>query len=436
MDKNTDIIAAYLTQVSALQERGEDPLSTQELQRIALELGISTAEIERAELAAQDHQHRAEQFLQRQLFDDAIVQLQAAVVLRPMDEQLIMQLADAHFHRWQHSKQTDDHEAASRLARQVLVVDANHHRAYDLLGALQLERRAPVGRRSWILAACIIGTVLLVLGGASRLLPPAPSSSAEPASAITSASPAVVTAQPARPNVTIVPAEDLPDATLSIAHAQHRVYQDSWSYTIKGRLTNNTAVQINTLNAVVTVRSSSGEILSRRNVDVQPKYRAPLRPGDVCGYSVLLLERTAFPEEARPLDVTLAVNGHTTQTAAASYPPDTPAQLQWPNGVPSAGISVGAALRSEQTSPSLSDSIYHRATYRLTVDEHSAAVSLLKLQLTHHDATGNPIGDGTAIYAVTTDQPPLEPGESRNVLFLTMLPEQPARTELTVIEAR
>ncbi|MFT4979785.1 MAG: tetratricopeptide (TPR) repeat protein, partial [Myxococcota bacterium] len=132
MSRQAEIIASYITQVGDLQRQRQEVLADDELKRIALELGLKPSDIARADQAADEHLTRAAGYSEHSMLDDAIDELRAAVVLRPLDSAVILALAEGYAARWRANRSSDDREQADQLARQVLQMDPGSADAFAL----------------------------------------------------------------------------------------------------------------------------------------------------------------------------------------------------------------------------------------------------------------------------------------------------------------
>ena len=447
MSNPADIIANYVGRVAEMQQTRAEQLSEEDLKSIAQELGLQPEDIAYAEQAAAEHVQRATNYLKNQMCSDAIDELSAAVMLRPLSADILCMLAQAYAARWESSSQPADRDEADRMARQVLLIDPDNQDAYTLRKTLQPASGASVrpsrGRGLGTLMLAGAALVLVVGGGALAIgvgsilfltvpesIPPAVS----PIVADQDPSAVVAQAQDGPLALTVVPATAFPDAALVPVLNSLSVYNGSWSYKVNGRLHNQSAAVITEVKGRVVVYDSEGAEIEEQAFDAQRGYNVPLRPGEMHGFDVLIYHDGAGPA---PATAALVVDHVEQETAAASYPPDTPVTLQWADGSRPPGVSLSAALRSSRYSPHLLDQkLFHRAEYVITVDEGSASVSLLKLRLDPIDAAGAVTGESDESYVLSSTEPAMEPGESRSVAFLSYQAEQPQGIQVTVIEAR
>ncbi len=151
-----EILSSYVARVMEVGAQRNSALKDEELREIAIELGMSEADLQAADKAAADHLTRGQGYLSHQLWDDAIEQLQSAASLAPARTEVVFALAEAHAGRWSVRRQQQDKLEAQRLARRVIDLDARHAEAFKLLAELESEgddgsekgsKRAVVPRR-------------------------------------------------------------------------------------------------------------------------------------------------------------------------------------------------------------------------------------------------------------------------------------------------
>ena len=132
-----EIISTYIGRLEALQHQREAQLTEAELHAVARELGLSEADLARAEEAAEAHLTRGRGFAQHKLYDDAIAELKAAATLRPLAIEPARALADAYAQRWRIGGATADRDEAARLARRWVELDPGDPAAFALISSLK-----------------------------------------------------------------------------------------------------------------------------------------------------------------------------------------------------------------------------------------------------------------------------------------------------------
>lgn len=140
------LLAAWLEQVARIPERGDGP-DARGYADIALELGLTEADLARVEATVDDHVARGRNFLAHTCFDDAVREWRAARALAPWRPDVAHGLAEAHAARFHEAGDTRDRAEAEALARARLAKEPDHQPSYVLLRALSEPR--PSRWRAW-----------------------------------------------------------------------------------------------------------------------------------------------------------------------------------------------------------------------------------------------------------------------------------------------
>lgn len=126
----------YIQRVSELSQSGQKIPTNEELEKIASELGISTAEIEIAKKQSEDHFVRSQGYMNLKHWDDAINELQEAVVFNPSNLEMLNLLANAHLGRWLEKHLRDDELQIKIRIKQCLEIKPDHQESLQLLAKL------------------------------------------------------------------------------------------------------------------------------------------------------------------------------------------------------------------------------------------------------------------------------------------------------------
>ncbi|GBF80021.1 tetratricopeptide repeat protein [Aphanothece sacrum] len=160
---SNNVIDNYIERVTELSQSSQHIPTTEELETIAAELGIDPQEIQAAQKQSHDHFIRAQGYMRLKHWDDAIAELQEAVVFNPSNLDMLLGLAMAHLGRWdiKHSKE-DENNIRLRI-RQCLAIKPDCEDALNLLSRLSNA----VQWRNRILAgvAVVFGGVIIGVGG-------------------------------------------------------------------------------------------------------------------------------------------------------------------------------------------------------------------------------------------------------------------------------
>lgn len=143
MAQPDDVLRSYVEALTRRLEAGPEVPSRAELAAIARELGVSAADLEALDAAAQAGLERGRGYLRHALFDDAVRELTEVASLTPWDAAALVSLAEAHAGRFGTRRDPEDRDRASALARRALRIDPRAEAAFAVLNALG-RRRQPV----------------------------------------------------------------------------------------------------------------------------------------------------------------------------------------------------------------------------------------------------------------------------------------------------
>lgn len=191
-DQRSKELQAFLHR--ALEIELEDPqrqLTEDELKAIALKSGLTEDDWVRLCKVLQGHLERGRNFLEFRNADDAVAELDQAVVLAPYRVDVLQDCGAAHALRWKKNGSRDDQDRAKALFERCLELEPSHPGAAEGLSLLkqgETERSTLRGRR----IGTIMAATALVLAGGSiyffrssslsespAMVLPAPSSSAQ-----------------------------------------------------------------------------------------------------------------------------------------------------------------------------------------------------------------------------------------------------------------
>lgn len=151
---SSNVIENYIQRVTELNQSSQRIPAAEELEKIASELGISPLEIQAAQKQSNDHFVRAQGYMGLEHWDDAIAELQEAVVFNPAHLDMLLCLASAHLSRWQEKHHPDDEHNARLRIKQCLAIRPDSQEALALLFQLS---NALKWRKRRLLAVGIIG---------------------------------------------------------------------------------------------------------------------------------------------------------------------------------------------------------------------------------------------------------------------------------------
>ena len=131
-----DVLQTYLSRILALKDQQPAGLSAAELEAIALELGLTAADLAAGQAEAERFVQRGQGFMRHRRWDDAITELSAAAALAPDRLAVLHALAEAHSARWRTGRDRQDRDRAEALARRCLSLSPDHEASFTLLNAL------------------------------------------------------------------------------------------------------------------------------------------------------------------------------------------------------------------------------------------------------------------------------------------------------------
>ena len=140
------VIDTYIQRVTELSQSTNRIPTTDELEKIAADLGIGPEEIQSAQKQSQDHYIRAQGYASLKYWDDAIEELQEAIAFNPANVDMLLSLSQAYLGRWQLKHQRGDEDQVRLRVRQSLMVQPDSEEALKILMALT---KSINHRRNW-----------------------------------------------------------------------------------------------------------------------------------------------------------------------------------------------------------------------------------------------------------------------------------------------
>jgi tetratricopeptide (TPR) repeat protein len=147
------------------QERKEKPLSQEEMKIIAESLGMNEQDWRAVRETFQAHLARASSFLKHENWEDAITELEQALILQRNDENVLYGLALAYMNRWREYHKKQDNERAENFVRQVLQHYPQNAQAARLLSDFRKEEKVYSNkkRQQTIVSVLSFGAVFIAL---------------------------------------------------------------------------------------------------------------------------------------------------------------------------------------------------------------------------------------------------------------------------------
>ncbi len=167
MDDNSDkILQSYIENVLKLQqEREKNTLSDSELKQIALDSGMTEADLAYVQQKLVGYLNRGRGFIRYENWDGAISELEQAVVLAPHDITVLNLLASSHAGRWNSRATAEDHDKVMHYARRVLQIDSSNDTALRLISSVQKKRSSSNSMARKVTIGIFLLAILIVTLG-------------------------------------------------------------------------------------------------------------------------------------------------------------------------------------------------------------------------------------------------------------------------------
>ncbi len=130
-----DNLKAYIEQALKIRQTQES-VSDAEMQKIALELGLSSADLLKVESAFNDSLVRGKGFMKFKDWHSAIKELEYAVILKPNNAAVLQALALCYTYVAALEKDREIYEKAKQTVQKSLLVDATHEYSFMLASEL------------------------------------------------------------------------------------------------------------------------------------------------------------------------------------------------------------------------------------------------------------------------------------------------------------
>ncbi len=147
----------------ATRQAAHDTLDEETMKAIALDLGMSEAEILEARAEGAARKERARGLMQRSLFDDAITELELAAAWNPQDVEVLTLLADCFVRRGRKRQNQSDMERGRELCLQALKVAPAILQVIEMNPVKASGGSSAVGVVVAAVAAVIVGAIALIV---------------------------------------------------------------------------------------------------------------------------------------------------------------------------------------------------------------------------------------------------------------------------------
>jgi tetratricopeptide (TPR) repeat protein len=160
-----NVIEAYIERVTELSQSVRRIPTSEELERIATELGIGDEEIREAQKQSQDNFTRSKSYLSLKHWDDAIAEVREALVFSPSNLDMLTFLANAYLGRWSETHRREDENNIRATIRQCLAIKPDCEEGLKLLA--KLDRAIAQRKQSRMALLTTIGLIFAGLGSFS-----------------------------------------------------------------------------------------------------------------------------------------------------------------------------------------------------------------------------------------------------------------------------
>jgi hypothetical protein len=126
----------FIDKVEQLKEKRSDNFNQKDLEEVATELGLNSNDLAAASKRACDCRTRAQRFIDRNLADDALLELKEAIALAPWEQETFFLQALAHEIKWKEGNK-ESLPLAINLCRQCIEKDSGFEPAYDCMARLK-----------------------------------------------------------------------------------------------------------------------------------------------------------------------------------------------------------------------------------------------------------------------------------------------------------
>lgn len=420
-----DPLQAYVERLLELRDEEGAAPRPEVLRRVARDLGLTDADLARAEALAEEHWTRGRGFLAHGLHDDAIRELREALVLRPGHLETTIGLAQAHVARWRRTGDGASRREAERLARAALAIEPGHGPAFAVLRELEQLDLAP--RRRLVLGLAM-AAMLIALGGgfflwlgwssdapATEELPPGTDPSESRAPAVDPISPR---AQAAAPDLQTLEVDFQGPAGFrwKTGFARLRNYHTSSHFELAGLLRNDTDRVLTRLNVRVVMLDARGRALAEDDRIVLGSPSPLVRPGDT------LPVKITVKTDARATRARLVIETVKDEPAPRTWPASSPVALAWNVRQPP-GIALEVRQREARSAKSsIGPGYFHTVVLEVT-NKSPTAIRVLELEVRRLAADGMSVAEEKVSVAGSMWDPPLFAGETRLVTDSDTTPE-------------
>lgn len=410
MSHDQDPLNSYIRFLCEQRDRRDQELSREEMQRIALDMGLSEDDLHQAEQIAHDHHVRAQNFMRWQRYQDAVDELKQAAPLLSRDVPLHLDLARCYLG-------LNDPKQAEHWARYCLQLDPSTQEAVALLNQIDHSQgRGQVAvkkksRAGLFVALGAMGCLIPLIGiigivtfqGNTVQPPPAPTPTPTTTSTPRKAGTAPVTLDDKHRDIplTMSGAEHL---VLERPHSRLNNYTKSSFYKMTAVLRNTSDQDFVEIRARLYLRNQAGQDLVIKDLTPFRKMNgAYVEPGEAIPVSYTAHAKT----EVASAELVIRIAD---QEPHSQLYQSKPIEFQWAVQKPDL-----AELAISERRRTMRELFNKRESMRLSLvftNRSPSPLALVKFELDVFDAEGKLLTNRNG-YAVSQAQPTILAGESR-----------------------
>ncbi len=341
-----DNLEKYIQKILDIQNEEKDmPLSEIELKEIALEMGMSESDWEAIQETFNAHLTRGIGYLNYKNWDDAINELEQAIILNPNHLKVLSNLAIGYTKLWEETHNETDKEKAEYYAKKCLEINPSDDFSIRLISNLkvvQKYKQKAINKSSLALLAIIIliGMLITIYSlnskRSKRTQQPTPK-------------PKVI--KPKQPEVMEdilyteglgVPVRFIRDANakgikFEVESSDYNQYNDAYSYKLNADFTME-GIEVEKLKVKIELIDIDNKIIISDFEKVLDDYQPIAISGDVLPMDYLEYVKTEqFPKFK---EIHISINSITKEDAPATYEPAKKINIEWENKPANMDIEV------------------------------------------------------------------------------------------------
>lgn len=417
-------------------------LKTDDLHKIAMEMGLTESEWEELSKTFNNHVIRAKGYIQHQLWEMALKELEQAHTLNPCHADTLYGIALCYKGLYDKKKKNLFKEQAVKYAQNCLNVEPAHTKALQLISNLenpeqqsstpkkpvanqrhhssvsQQKQAAPVSsqRQRKVKIAVLLGVFLLVgLGLAVYSLwrvPSAPEmeydypTANEQTSESTSSSSSSDDQSPQLP-VVFVDSDRAQGLSLEVELSELSDYTDSYSYTFKGLL-HVENIEVYLLKLKFELLNNKGQVIHSAIEKVVDDHEPTALNGDLIPVDFLEYQKNSSAPDLS--EVRVSVDFIEKEQAPPSYEPSKKLPIEWAAERPS-NYNVEVRMRLSSLKHSYKEGFYHKLALEVE-NTGNRSIEQMQIQMQWLNKQGE-VKHTNEVYITISSYPKIKRGETR-----------------------